>query len=57
MERSSGKGETLEILNLMDYTALLAVDLESDNSSGNVSVAGSISDIQECPVTGWELSY
>ena len=57
VERSSVEGETLEIPNLMDYTALLAVDLESDNSSGNVSVAGSISDIQECSVTGWELSY
>ena len=52
VERSNVEGEILEIPNLSDYTAVLAVDIESDNSSGNVSITGSISLIHECPVTG-----
>ena len=52
VERSNGEGGILQIPNLSDYTGLHAVDIESDNSSSNVSVTGSISLIHECPVTG-----
>ena len=53
VERSNDEGE-IQIPNLMDYTGLRVVDLESANSSGNVSITGSISDIQRCPVSGME---
>ena len=46
VERSNDEGEILEIPDLMDYSGLHAVDLERDN---NLSIAGSISLIQECP--------
>ena len=46
VERSNDEGEILEIPNLMDYSSLHAVDLGGGNK---VSIAGSISLIQDCP--------